>query len=501
MSKPTDDLTREHSIKQLTNTDESNTLAKPGEPRIKTDGLIKDTGEGTGFVADWDTIEKNYKKENFGSSHHSSHHSSRHHSSDGHSSSHHSSRHSSGEHGSRHSSGEHSSHSEGHSRSKIGSGGYTSTHRSHRSSSHDSDSDKHSSKHNSRSHHSSRKKDKKERKKWSLRKKIIVGILIFLFSVIIGTVGALLYLRYEGKKSFTNYEQLNLNLPDWVDYRDGGYIIYYKGHQYTFNKNIATFLFMGIDNRKLKKHAKVGSAGQADALYLLTYDVTTSKMRVLCFNRDTMSDISRFDEKGQYLDTKKTQLCLAYAFGDGKKTSAENQRTAVQRLMYNIPISTYYAIDLSAIKILNDDVGGVTVTPQYSFLDFKKGQTITLKGNKAESFVRYRNTNLVDDNLRRIECQKAYIQGFLKRIIPATRKDFGVPSKLYDHSQEYTVTDVDAGRLAYAATDMAFSFNSFDMINTKGRYKMVKGDRSAQFKLKEKPFFETILSLFYTITG
>ena len=425
------------------------------------ENLIKDTGEGTTFEADWDTIEKNYQEKNFGSD--KSHHSHHHH--------HH---HSSGEHSSHNSSGEHSSH---HS------------------------SGEHSSSEHSSSKKSSSKREKEPRKKWSKQKKIVVSIIIFFLCIIIGSIAALLFLRWQGRKEFTNYDQLNLNLPDWVDYRDGGYIIYYKGHEYTFNKNIATVLFMGIDNRQLKTNAKMGTAGQADALYLFTFDVTTDKMKILCLNRDTMTDISRYDVEGNYIDTKNTQLCLAYAFGDGKKTSAENEKTAVQRLIYNIPLYTYYAIDLSAIKILNDDVGGVPVTPQYTFAKFKKGVPVTLKGDQAESFVRHRDIKLMDDNLRRIECQKTYIQAFAQRIVPAIRSNLNTPSKLYKHSQKYTVSNIDAPKLVYLATDLAFGFSGFEMMNTQGTYKKVKGDASAEYFLKEVPFFETILDIFYTQTG
>lgn len=420
-------------------------------------GVIKDAGEGTTFVADWETIEKNYQEANFGH-HHSSHHSSSHH--------HHSSHHSS-----------------------------SSEHKHHHSS--------HSSKKSAKHHGSSRKgnkKDKKDKKKWSKKKKILISILAFFLAIVIGTLAAFFIMRWKGRNELTNYENLNLMLPEWVDYRDGGYIIYYKGHEYTFNKNIATLLFMGIDNRKLKTNAKIGTAGQADALYLMTYDVTTSKMRVLCINRDTMSDISRYDEAGNYLDTKNTQICLAYAFGDGKKTSAENEKTAVQRLIYNIPINVYYAIDLSAIKILNDDVNGVPVTPKYTFRQFKKGVPVTLKGDAAETFVRHRDVRLMDDNLRRIECQKTYIESFMKRVMPATRSDLNTPSRLYNHSQKYTVTNLDASVLVYLATDLTFNFNGFEMINTKGKYKKVPEDASAEFFLKEVPFFETILDIFYTQT-
>lgn len=480
---------------------------KASEPEPE-ESLITDTGEGTAFAADWDKIEKNYQEKHFGSSHSHRHHSS--HSSSG-EHRHHSGEHSSsGEH--RHHSGEHSSSSEhrhhsSHHSSENSSNGEHRHHSSHHSSgSHSSSGEhrhrsSHSSHHSSRRHSSSKKKDKKERKKWSTRKKVVVGIILFFLCIIIGIGAAFFIMRWQGKNQLTDYDQLNLNLPDWVNYKDGGYIIYYKGHEYTFNDNIATILFMGIDNRKLKNKAKMGTAGQADALYLMTYDVETKKMRILCINRDTMTDISRYDEAGNYIDTKNTQICLAYAFGDGKKTSAENEKTAVQRLMYNIPVNAYYAIDLSAIKILNDDLGGVPVVPQYSFLKFKKGVPVTLRGNQAESFVRYRDIKKVDDNLRRIECQKTYINSFVKQVVPATQKDLSIPRKLYDHSQKYTVSNITSPELVYLATDLSFGFNGYEMIGTQGKYKMVKGDASAEYYLKEKPFFETLLNIFYIQTG
>ncbi|MCR5430824.1 MAG: LCP family protein [Eubacterium sp.] len=467
MSKPTDELNENQKEEVIELEEIGKDSSNKASKSSGNQDLIKDAGEGTTFVADWDAIEKNYQEANFGhhSSRHHHHSSSRHHSS---------SHHSSGDHS--HSSSEHKHHHSGHS--------------SH-----------HSSKHHSSDKRDSRRKNKKERKKWSKKKKIIVSIILFFLCIILGTVAALFIMRWHGRNELTDYKNLNLMLPEWVDYRDGGYVIYYKGHEYTFNDNIATVLFMGVDNRKLKTKAKMGTAGQADALYIYTYDTMTYNMKVLCINRDTMTDISRYDEAGNYVDTKNTQVCLAYAFGDGKKTSAENEKTAVQRLIYNIPLNIYYAIDLSAIKILNDDVGGVPVTPQYTFKQFKKGVPVTLKGDAAETFVRHRDTRLMDDNLRRIECQKDYIRSFSKRIVPATRSNLNTPSKLYNHSKDYTVTNIDASILVYLTTDLAFRFNGFDMINTQGKYKKVPDDPSAEFFLKEVPFFETILDIFYIQTG
>ena len=107
----------------------------------------------------------------------------------------------------------------------------------------------------------------------------------------------------------------------------------------------------------------------------------------------------------------------------------------------------------------------------------------------------------MDDNLRRIECQKTYINSFAKRIVPATRSNLNTPSKLYNHSKKSTVSSFDASMVVYLATDLAFNFYGFEMINTQGTYKKVKSDPSAEYFLKEVPFFETILDIFYTQTG
>lgn len=407
------------------------------------DDAIKDTDDEQGFDVDWDLVEEKYKKKNH--HHHSSH--SRHHSSE-------------------HSHKHHPSHSHSHA-SKSGSS-------------------------------SDNKKRKTPKQKWSKKKKILVSILVFFLCLIIGLISTFFILRHLGKQTMLNYNEINISVPDGVDYEDNGRTVYYKGHTYQFNENIASVLFMGIDNRELKENSTAGTAGQADALYLFTYNALNGRIKVLSLNRDTMTDISRYDEKGNYYDTTTTQLCLAYAYGDGKTLSAENQVTAVERLLYNVPIHAYYAINLEAIKILNDDIGGVTLTPEYTFGRFVKGQQVTIKGDMAEEFVRYRDTRLLDDNLRRMACQKLYINSFANQIVPAIKKDFQIPMKLYRHSSQETVTNIKAPVLTYLASSLATNFSGLNMTSVSGRYMDVPTDTSAQFKVKKKKLFETVLDFYYT---
>lgn len=81
-----------------------------------------------------------------------------------------------------------------------------------------------------------------------------------------------------------------------------------------------------------------------------------------------MVDIDLYTVGGEFVRTENMQLCLAYAYGDGGTSSCENVTTAISRILANVPVEKYFALDLSGIAPLNDAVGGVTVTSLYDFL-------------------------------------------------------------------------------------------------------------------------------------
>ena len=53
---------------------------------------------------------------------------------------------------------------------------------------------------------------------------------------------------------------------------------------------------------------------------------------------------------------------LPYSFGDGKVTSCQYMVDAVSNLFYGMPINGYVALNMNAVAMINDAVGGVTVT-------------------------------------------------------------------------------------------------------------------------------------------
>lgn len=141
-----------------------------------------------------------------------------------------------------------------------------------------------------------------------------------------------------------------------------------------------------------------GSAGQSDGIFLIAQDTVHHSLKILMIPRDTMTEIPITDENGAP-DTKITQLTIAYAYGDGREGSCENTVQSVEKLLSGFSIDNYLAVDTTVVAKLNDAVGGVTVTIPTDGMEkrdpaFVKGTQVTLHGDQAEAFVRYRDITL-----------------------------------------------------------------------------------------------------------
>ena len=140
---------------------------------------------------------------------------------------------------------------------------------------------------------------------------------------------------------------------------------------------------MGIDN--------IGENGQADALVFVVLDSESGKVLFVNISRDSMVEVNKYNVKGQYLGTEEMQVCLSYAYGDGKEQSCMNTVESVSRLMYGMPIHAYAAIDYEGIEVLNDVFGGVTaqVLEDLTFVNpaLQEGKIVTLDGQQAHSYV------------------------------------------------------------------------------------------------------------------
>lgn len=337
------------------------------------------------------------------------------------------------------------------------------------------------------------------KKKKPLWLKIILALVIFFLCLVIGVTIAFFIIRYQGQQQLLSRNDINIDTIDGATTDNNGQTISYNGKTYKFNPYVTSILFMGIDKEELKLEDNlVGTGGQADAIYLLTYDTSKGVSKLIAFSRDTMVDINTYYTNGNYAGVENAQLCLSYAYGDGKDLSARNVVTSLQRIIFNVPINSYFAMDLSAIKVINDDIGGVTLNSLFTYGDFQEGKTVTLTGDMAESYVRTRDISILDSNVGRMERQKQYITAFANQFMPAIKKDFTVPISIYNDAKDYVTTNLTGSKITFLASSVASNYSGINIITVPGEIKAGSKDGKAQFIPDQNKLFQIVLDTFYT---
>ena len=328
---------------------------------------------------------------------------------------------------------------------------------------------------------------------------VILGILVLLLAT---AVGAYFYLNKKGEAQLKKNQSIaSITAPEEASSEDDGKMIVYNGAKYKYNEDNINILFMGIDRDMQDTGEKViGENGQADVLIWAALDSKTGHLSLINISRDAMVDVNKYNVKDKYLGTDKMQLCLAYSYGDGKEKSCENTLQSVSRLMYGMPVNAYVAIDYSAIAPLNDAIGGVTVNVLEDLTQsdsaLKAGETVTLHGEQAQTYVRSRNTEVLDSNNQRMERQKQYIDAFLQQAISQTKKNPTLPVTLYNDVSDYMVTNISASEATHLATLMIQNgVSGGDILTVPGE--VTQGDVYAEFNPDDKELYKLILSVFY----
>ncbi|MEE1076481.1 MAG: LCP family protein [Acutalibacteraceae bacterium] len=342
-----------------------------------------------------------------------------------------------------------------------------------------------------------------KRKKKSKKFKIFVGIGSSIISILLAVCITLTVLLINGEKSILRgNDQVKIQPPANVTV-DGEYIVY-NGEKYLYNNKITTILFSGIDTHTTDRvEGQLGTAGQADSLFVMALDTESGKYKLMSVSRDTMVDVNICDVNGNFSSTKKMQICLAHAYGDGKEISNENLKASVSRLFFGIPVNAYITIDLDVIPVLNDAVGGVNVNVIEDLSSYdpllKKGANVTLVGNQAEIYVRSRDVEGdANQNNLRMERQISYITSFIQQSIQITKKDLKTPINLFNQITPYTRTDITPSEITYLSS--MFMKNGFspeeNYLQVPGE--AVAGEEYAEYYTNTDEFFKIILDTYYT---
>ena len=257
------------------------------------------------------------------------------------------------------------------------------------------DSKENSRRRHNRHHH---RKSRHHRKK---QKMLILGLAAAV--IFVGLAATVVVNKLKEQK---NYHVTGANSVDvGVGYR----YTEYNGKKYQYNNRVTTLLYAGLDSfDELKQTATYGDKARADSIMLIVLDEASKKMSVVAINRDTMTDVHRFSRNGGDLGTYVTHLGYAYANGDGGTASCENLKTAVSNLFNNLPIDGYMVSNQTSIVMINDLVGGVTVTVPNNDLatqypELTEGNIVTLDESNVRAYVQQRDTAVDFSNEGRIE--------------------------------------------------------------------------------------------------
>ncbi len=277
--------------------------------------------------------------------------------------------------------------------------------------------------------------------------------------------------------------------------------IYYNGQKYQYNEDIMTFVVMGIDYMgTVEELLDETMGGQSDLIMLGVLNPHKKTIELIAINRNTMTQIHRYATDGTYVDTVDAQITLQHAYGTGGTDSCEKMVAAVDNLMYMIPIHGYFAMNMGAITMLNDAVGGVELVAledvEFVNTDIQKGESVTLLGEDAFWYTKYRDVDAFESANGRLERQKQYLAAFINKTKLMVQNDLSILLDLYEIIMDYSVTDVTVDEMMYLASQaVTYSFDGGKIHSIPGET-VVNGEYE-EFYIDEAALYEIIVEVFY----
>ena len=270
------------------------------------------------------------------------------------------------------------------------------------------------------------------------------------------------------------------------------------GVEYFPRQDVTVMLVLGIDQYgPVESSNYYRNNGAADSVMLLVFDETNKDCTVLYLNRDTMLDMDVLGVRGEYAGTTYGQLALAHTYGTGMEDSCENVKNTLMNFMHGLTVDYYVAMNMDAIPILNDAVGGVTVHVTDDFSKVNPTITmgeLTLRGDQVIDYVRTRKDVGDQKNVTRMERQKEYVDGFLKALMEKEQEDMEFAVSLYEQVAPYIVTDCSVNTLS-GMVDRYAEFTLKEVITPAGENIIEDGHYA--FYVDEEKLDELIVQIFY----
>ena len=203
---------------------------------------------------------------------------------------------------------------------------------------------------------------------------------------------------------------------------------------------------------------------------LVSLDTTNDNLFMWAIPRDTMAQLRRTDEAGNFAEPFEDKITLQYGYGNGAQESCELMEVAVSNLLFKLPIQRYVSINMDAVPIVNDAVGGVSLTALETVANstgiyFNEGDQVHLMGQDALNYIQIRDINQIGSAMGRLNRQKQYVDAFYHQALQAVKQNIGLPVTLYNELKPYMYTNLTLEDVTYLGTE--FLQTHFSMENLK----------------------------------
>ena len=328
--------------------------------------------------------------------------------------------------------------------------------------------------------------------------RVLKGAAAILAVVLVLLAGMLLLQRWENTQDAPVSSSGEASSVEAGAPVDGREITYYNGTAYAKKENLETVLLLGVDKFEGETPEGYINNQQTDFLLLLVLDEVNETCTPIQLNRDTMTQIQILGVTGEPAGTFTGQLALAHTYGSGEEDSCENTVLAVENLLYGVGIDHYVSLTMDGVALLNDLVGGVTVEvlDDFSGIDdsLVQGETVTLQGQQALTYVRSRGGLEDSSNLHRMERQRQYLSALQQQLKAAVQQEDGFTLDALLQLNEYLVSDCTVDQLSDLGDSLA-AYQVNDILTTPGEAR--KGEEFMEFTVDEDALQQLVMDVFY----
>ena len=283
--------------------------------------------------------------------------------------------------------------------------------------------------------------------------------------------------------------------------------IEYEGSQYPVKRRMSSILLIGTDNYA-DTAEEVKNTGNynfqfADFLGILVFDHDNKTVTPFQINRDTIANVPWITSSGKVEGYGVMQITFAHTFGSGREDSCENTVEAVRNLIYRAPVDRYMAFTMDAVPVMNDLVGGVTVTLEDDIPSlgeaYVKGAAVTLRGQDALRFVRQRDTSVMESNATRMAHQRLYLAGFTDAARAAAAKNQDLAVDAFKAIDRFLCTNLTVNNISEIVNDLC-EYEILPVVTPEGTYTLsalfVEGLEHAEFHPDEASLWDCVRSVF-----